>query len=428
MKRSISILVICALALNGAAVRAEETVRYAAVETVESSRELSGSFVSTLAGESAICVTGGTLLLQDASIVRCSDTEADETAVRSGAGAAVLAAGGRVDVRSSAIDTDAPGAAGLFAAADGEVVAADVAVDTGRDGSAGIAASGGVLRAENLRVTTGGNGSPAIRLDSGGSASVEGGSYQTSGADSPAADASAEGQLRDAELTAGASEALRVHSGGNLLLQDCRVLGGAMTEKRGGIAAVVLCADGEDGARLEMAGGELSSRSGSLFCMEGGAGEILLCGVELDKEAEILLDCIGGAPGRATGAAIGRFTAIGQALGGDVRWNTGFGLELYLSEGSALSGAVYAGEDVASGGYCSLYIDASSRWIVTADSTLTNLSCAGEIVDADGRSVSIVGTDGTVYVQGEGDRSVTVERYSAECDMSGAGRRTEAAG
>lgn len=424
MKRSISILVICALALNGAAVRAEETVRYAAVETVESSRELSGSFVSTGTGESAICVTSGTLLLRDASIVRSCDAAADDAAVQSGAGAAVLAAGGRVNIRSSAIDADAPGAAGLFAAAEGEIVAAEVAVDTGRDGSAGIAASGGVLRAENLRVTTGGNASPAIRLDSGGSASVEGGSYQTSGADSPAADASAEGRLRDAELTAGASEALCVHSGGNLLLQNCRVLGGAMTEERGGIAAALLCADGEDGARLEMAGGELSARSGRLFCMEGGAGEILLCGVELDAEAEILLECI-GAPGRATGAAIGRFTAIGQAMGGDVCWNTGFGLEFYLSEGSSLSGAVYAGEDAAGGGYCSLYIDASSHWTVTADSMLTNLSCAGEIVDADGRSVTIVGTDGTVYVQGDGERSVTVERYSAECDMSGAGRRAD---
>ena len=141
MKRSIAFFILCALALHAGPVRAEETARYAAVETVDASRQLSGSFVSTGAEESAICVTGGTLLLRDASIVRSSGLAAEADALRSGAGAAVLAAGGRVSIRSSAIDTDAPGSAGLFAAAGGEVVAADVAIDTGADASAGLAAA-----------------------------------------------------------------------------------------------------------------------------------------------------------------------------------------------------------------------------------------------------------------------------------------------
>ena len=172
----------------------------------------------------------------------------------------------------------------------------------------------------------------------------------------------------------------------------------------------------------------LKSRSGQLYGMEGGAGEIVLCGVELEAEAgAILLDCARGKPHPAgdVGAAVGRFTAIDQEMSGDVRWSTGSGLEFYLSGGSVLSGAVYAGEDAVGGGYCSLYIDESSRWIVTADSTLTNLNCAGQIVDDNGRSVSIIGPDGTVCVQGESAFSVTVERYSTECDMSAAGQCTQ---
>lgn len=419
MKRSIAFFILCALALHAGPVRAEETARYAAVETVDASRQLSGSFVSTGAGESAICVTGGTLLLRDASIVRSSGLAAEADALRSGAGAAVLAAGGRVNIRSSAIDTDAPGSAGLFATAGGEVVAADVAIDTDADASAGLAAAeGGVLRAEKLRVTTGGRASPAIRIDQDCDASVEGGSYQTSGADSPAVVASGTVQLRDAQLSSGASGALALRSGGRVLLEDCQVSGGAGTE------ALVLCADD---ARLEMAGGALTGRSERLFRMEGGAGEIVLCGVELEACA-ILLDCARGNPDSAgdVGGATGRFTAIDQAMSGDVRWSGGSGLEFYLSGGSVLSGAVIQGED-AVGGYCSLYVDESSRWIVTADSALTNLSCAGEIVDESGRSVRIVGTDGTVYVRGESAYSVTVERYNTDCDMSGAGRCTDSA-
>ena len=412
MKRSIAFFILCALALHAGPVRAEETARYAAVETVDASRQLSGSFVSTGEGESAICVTGGTLLLRDASIVRSSGLAAEADALRSGAGAAVLAAGGRVNIRSSAIDTDAPGSAGLFAAA-------GVAIDTGADASAGLAAAeGGVLRVEKLRVTTGGRASPAIRIDQDCDASVEGGSYQTSGADSPAVVASGTVQLRDAQLSSGASGALALRSGGRVLLEDCQVSGGAGTE------ALVLCADD---ARLEMAGGALTGRSERLFRMEGGAGEIVLCGVELEACA-ILLDCARGNPDSAgdMGSATGRFTAIDQAMSGDVRWSGGSGLEFYLSGGSVLSGAVIQGED-AVGGYCSLYVDESSRWIVTADSALTNLSCAGEIVDESGRSVRIVGTDGTVYVRGESAYSVTVERYNTDCDMSGAGRCTDSA-
>ena len=425
MKRSIAFFIMCALALHAGPVRAEEIARHAAVETVDVSRQLSGSFISTGVGESAICVTGGTLLLRDASVVRSSDA-ADSAAVRSGAGAAVLAAGGRANICRSAVDTNAVGATGLFAGAEGEIVAADVSVDTAADTSAGMAAAdGGVLRAENLRVTTGGHASPAIWIDAGGDASVSGGSYQTSGAASPAVDASSEGVLRDAELDAGGAEALAVRSGGKLLLQNCRVCGGVALAEADDTPAVLLSAYD---ARLEMSGGELTSRSGQLFGMEGGAGEIVLCGVELEAEAgAILLDCARGKPHPAgdVSVAVGRFTAIDQAMSGDVRWSTGSGLEFYLSGGSVLSGAVYAGEDAVGGGYCSLYIDESSRWIVTADSTLTNLNCAGEIVDEHGRSVSIIGPDGTVCVQGESAFSVTVERYSTECDMSAAGQCTQ---
>jgi len=71
-------------------------------------------------------------------------------------------------------------------------------------------------------------------------------------------------------------------------------------------------------------------------------------------------------------------------------------------------------------GYCSLYIDETSSWIVTGDSTLTNLYCAGTITDADGNTVSIVGTDGTTYVEGDSQYTITVDSYSDSVDLSGA--------
>lgn len=59
-----------------------------------------------------------------------------------------------------------------------------------------------------------------------------------------------------------------------------------------------------------------------------------------------------------------------------------------------------------------------------SDSTLTNLACEGEIVDAAGNVVSVVGTDGAVYVQGDSEYTVTVGNYAETCDLTGAGKIT----
>ena len=64
------------------------------------------------------------------------------------------------------------------------------------------------------------------------------------------------------------------------------------------------------------------------------------------------------------------------------------------------------------------YVDSSSEWTVTGDSTLTNLYNEGRIVDAQGNQVSIVGTDGTVYVEGTSEYTITVDTYAEQADLS----------
>ena len=59
-------------------------------------------------------------------------------------------------------------------------------------------------------------------------------------------------------------------------------------------------------------------------------------------------------------------------------------------------------------------------WIVTGDSTVSALSCAGTMKDSEGNTVSVVGTDGTVYVEGTSAYTVTVDSYSDSGDASGA--------
>lgn len=71
-------------------------------------------------------------------------------------------------------------------------------------------------------------------------------------------------------------------------------------------------------------------------------------------------------------------------------------------------------------GYCNVYLDATSTWTVTSDSRVSNLFCEGKILDTDGNTVAIVGTDGTIYVEGTGVYTVTVDTYSNAADVSGA--------
>lgn len=56
----------------------------------------------------------------------------------------------------------------------------------------------------------------------------------------------------------------------------------------------------------------------------------------------------------------------------------------------------------------------------SGDSEITNLYNQGTIVDVDGKTISIVGTDGTIYVEGTSSYTITVEKYSDSADFSGA--------
>ena len=58
-------------------------------------------------------------------------------------------------------------------------------------------------------------------------------------------------------------------------------------------------------------------------------------------------------------------------------------------------------------GYCNVYLEEGCTWTVTGDSTVTSLESEGDIVDTDGKTVSIVGTDGTVYIEGDSAYTIT---------------------
>ena len=100
----------------------------------------------------------------------------------------------------------------------------------------------------------------------------------------------------------------------------------------------------------------------------------------------------------------------------EIIWDSISQLDVSLENKSTWTGSFVQDESNAGNGgdgYANLSVDSSSTWLVTGDSTLSSLSCAGTIQDAKGNTVTIQGTDGTVYVEGTSSYTITVTSYEA---------------
>ncbi len=403
---------------------------YAAVRTVTGQETISGEEIaSTGADENALCVTSGSLTMTDGRVTRASaDSAGGDQASFYGVGAAVLVTGGTANLADCDIATDAAGGAGVFAYGDGSAEVSDCTITTEQGASGGVhVAGGGTLHASNLTVTTHGESSAAIRSDrGGGTLTVEGGTDTTTGSGSPAVYVTADVTVRGAALTATGSEALCLEGRNAVHLADCQVSGSLpdLPQNDNTWTVIVyqsMSGDSEVGkGTFEMIGGSLRSTNGGLFYTTNTESEFVLAGVDIDApEADYFLRCTGNANRRGWGQSGSNgakcvFTGIGQEMTGDVLWDSISELTLNVCEGSVLDGAVtqderFAGEG--GDGWARVTIDADSAWIVTGDSRVTALRCDGQLVDETGLPVRVVGTDGTVYVDGESDVTVTVDAY-----------------
>lgn len=382
---------------------------YDAVTTVSTDTEISGETIeSTGKDENALLVTDGTTTVTNSTIVRDSDeSTGGDLSSFYGVGAAVLTTGGTISISDSTMTTDA---------------------------------KGGTLYARDLTVTTKGESSAAIRSDRGsGTMVVDGGTYVAQGVGSPAVYVTADITIHEASLAATGSEALCLEGLNSVRLYDCDLTGNmADLDQNDNTWTVILyqsmSGDSEVGeGRFEMEGGSLVSGNGGIFYTTNTESEFVLSNVEISADnSEYFLRCTGNANQRGWGqsganGADCAFTAINQKMDGDVIWDSISNLDLYVTQGSVLTGAVVDDESCAGNGgsgTANVTIDADSKWVVTGDSTLTNLACEGEIVDAAGNAVSVVGTDGAVYVQGDSEYTVTVGNYAETCDLTGAGEIT----
>ena len=414
---------------------------YTAVnEYIEDTTVSNETIESTGTDENAALISSGAnVTLDNDTITRTSaDSQGGDNSSFYGVGAAVLATDGTAYVKDGSVTTDAAGGAGLFAYGDGTVYASGTIVKTTQDTSGGVhVAGGGTLYGWDLDVETNGESSAAIRSDRGGGTMViDGGNYVSNGVGSPAIYSTADIAVSNATLTANGSEAICIEGLNSIHLYDCDLTGNMSDlDQNDNTWTVILyqsmSGDSEVGnSTFQMDGGSLTSENGGVFYTTNTESTITLNNVDINynDDNEFFLQCTGNTNQRGWGqsgvnGADCHFTGISQDMQGDVIWDSISDLDFYLTEGSSLTGAVvddesYAGEG--GEGYCNVYVSADSTWTVTGDSTVSSLENEGTIVDSNGKTVTIQGTDGTVYVQGDSEYTITTGFYSDTADMSGA--------
>lgn len=393
---------------------------------------------STGTDENAALVSNGAEVTfsNDAISRTSSDSQGGDNSSFYGVGAAVLATDGTAYVKGSTVTTDSKGGAGLFAYGDGTVYVADTDITTQQDTSGGIhAAGGGKLYAWDLNVETNGESSAAIRSDRGGGTMVvDGGTYTSNGVGSPAVYCTADIAVNNAELTANGSEAVCIEGLNSLRLYNSNLTGNMSDDEQNDTTWTVILyqsmsGDSEVGnSTFQMDGGTITSKNGGLFYTTNTECTITLKDVDItyNDDNEFFLQCTGNNNQRGWGQSGANgsdcnFTADSQDMKGNVIWDSISDLDFYMTNGSTLEGAFVNDESNAGNGgdgYCNVVIDKDSTWTVTGDSIITSLSNAGTITDADGKTVSIVGTDGTTYVEGDSDYTITVGSYQDSADTS----------
>ena len=416
------------------------SVSYTALKEITDDTDSSDeTFESTGSDENAIYIHGADVTLNNATVSRDSDdsTGGDNSSFY-GVGAALLNTDGTTVVKGGTFTTDSAGGAGIFSYGDGVTYVSDATITTKQDTSGGIhVAGGGTLYACDLNVETSGQSSAAIRSDRGGGTMVvDGGTYTSNGVGSPAVYCTADIAVNDATLTANGSEAVCIEGLNTLNLYDCTLTGNMSDDSQNDctwnvIVYQSMSGDSEVGnGTFNMTGGSITAKNGGMFYTTNTECTFYLSDVDITyaDENDFFLRCTGNNNQRGWGTSGDNgsqcnFTADNQKMEGDIIYDSISTLDFYMENGSTLTGAVTDDESYAGNGgdgYCNLYISEDSKWVVTGDSTVTNLYSEGTIVDSEGNQVSVVGTDGTVYVKGDSDYTITVSSYSDKADMSGA--------
>ena len=397
------------------------SVEYKAAVSITESGDYSGkTYASTTVDESALLISAsGTVTVSDMTVTKSGSSSGGDSCNFYGLNAAVLVKdGANAVITGGSVTSDASGANGIFsyggnggkngATGDGTTVTVtDTVITTTGDGSGGIMTTGGgITKAKNLIVKTSGRSSAPIRTDrGGGTVTVEGGSYSSSGLGSPVIYSTADITVTGVELISTQSEGVCIEGKNSISLINCNMT--ASNTNMNGNATFLdtimiyqsMSGDADSGtSSFSMTGGKLTSKKGHVFHVTNTNAVINLSGVQIineDNSGVLLSVCDDGWSGAKNIATV---NARSQELNGIILAGSGSTLTLNLEEGSAFTGCVSGsitnakGKSVsASVGQVTVKIDETSSWTLTADSDIYSFTGDASRIILNGHKLTVNG-------------------------------------
>ena len=297
------------------------------------------------------------------------------------------------------VETDGTHANAVFSYGEGTIVnVSDSYIETSGNCSGGIMTTGGgIMNAENLTINTSGNSSAAIRSDrGGGTVTVTGGSYTTSGTGSPVIYSTADITVSNAVMESTASQGVVVEGKNSVTLNNVELSADNNTknsDKSDYYQAVMIyqsmSGDADEGtSAFTMNGGRLTNANGDIFFVNNTATTIDLTDAEIINNGDgvfLRAEAAGWGSEGSNGGHV-NMTASSQEINGDMVVDQVSELNLYLKNTSVFTGAVNS--DGAAG---SVYveIEEGSRWVLTGDSYITSLTCGADAIDLNGYTLHV---------------------------------------
>ncbi|MDD6259086.1 MAG: hypothetical protein PUA69_07550 [Erysipelotrichaceae bacterium] len=405
---------------------AEGTEETSDGETIDSSTADQNSILAQKAG--TLTVTKGTLTKSgdDTNGDNCNFYGINSIGLSAGSGSSIK-------ISDSSLTSDSEGSNGLFATDSGTIYANNDTITTSKGNSRGLDATySGTIIANQMNISTQGDHSASLATDrGGGSVSVTNSSLNTAGSGSPLIYSTGNIQVDNVTGTASGSQIAGME-GLNTILIAHSTLSSTQTDKTasdpeadGIIIYQSTSGDAEnttgEAAVFNASDSTLKSAitSGSMFYLTNTTANIVLSDTVLDfdsDKANLLLvegnDSNNWGTAGSNGAVV-KFTGLGETLSGNITADTISSADVYLLDETTWTGAASIEQNSVNTNPAdsplTVNVSSDSKWVVTGDSTVTNLNVqdGGQVVDSDGKTVTII-ANGTMVAEGDSDITITV--------------------
>lgn len=383
----------------------------------------------------ALAQDGGTLTIDNDTLNKSGDDTNGDNCNFYGLNSISLTVGSDslTKISNSQLNATSEGSNAIFATDNSKVYAYKDTIETSAGNSRGLDATyGGTILADSMTIGTSGEHSASVATDrGGGNVSITNSSLYTEGSGSPLLYSTGDIEADNVTGTASGSQIAGMEGLNNIYIYNSQLsstnnaITGSDPIKNGVIIYQSTSGDADtsssEKAKFETSNSILSTTidSGSMFYVTNTEANIVLSSTLLsfDSDNVNLLQVEGndsnswGEAG-SNGATV-KFTGLSETLNGNITVDSISSADIYLLEKSSYTGATSITENKDSSesldSNITMNVSSDSKWIVTSDSTVTNLNVeeGGKIVDEDGKTVTIK-NNGKTIVEGTSDYTVTV--------------------